>query len=126
MFASPGERGGGLRRTSRLRRGVLVVLSLTVLPMTCLAQQAADFKGRVFDATTRTGIENLEVKLSPPRDSKAAIRLTQTDRNGTFFVPRLTPGRYLLEVSQGMYLLYRMEVDTARQSQIEIPLTRKK
>jgi hypothetical protein len=125
MRASARERGGRLRRTSRLRRGVLVA-SLTVLPVTCLAQQAADFKGRVFDATTRTGIENLEVKLSPPRDSKAAIRLTQTDRNGAFLVPKLTPGRYLLAVSQGMYLLYRMEVDTARQSEIEIPLTRKK
>ena len=125
MRASPGEGGGGLRRTSRLRAGVLVA-SLTVLPVTCLAQQAADFKGRVFDATTRTGIENLEVKLSPPRQSRAAIHLTRTDRNGAFLVPRLAPGRYLLEVSQGMYLLYRMEVDTTRQSQIEIPLTRNK
>jgi hypothetical protein len=102
------------------------VLWLMLLAVTAVAQQPVDFKGRVFDAATQVGIENLELKFSPPRDSGAAIRLTRTDRNGEFNMPKLSPGRYLLEVSQGMYLLSRIQIDTSRQTRIDIPLTRKK
>jgi hypothetical protein len=90
------------------------------------AQQAADFKGRVTDAGGRSGIENLEVKLTPPRNSNVPIRLGSTDRNGEFVFTRLVRGPYLLEISQGVYLLYRAEVNTARQARVDIALQRRR
>jgi hypothetical protein len=109
--------------------GCLLLSSVAVMwPMAAAppAPQAADFNGRVFDATSKNGIENLEVKLTPPRQSNLAIRLTSTGRNGEFLFRRLERGRYLLEISQGLYLLYRAEIDTTQQDRLEIPLRRKR
>jgi hypothetical protein len=94
-------------------------------PTDAVSQQAGDFSGRAFDAASHNGVENLEVKLTPPRESKLSIRLASTDRNGAFVFRRLERGKYLLEISQGLYLLYRAEVDTAKQEHVEIPLRRK-
>lgn len=85
------------------------------------AQQSLDFAGRVTD-TAHHPVANLEVKLTPPRDAKLPIRLGSTDRNGAFVFRQLARGKYLIELSQGVYLLYRAEVDTARQPRVDITL----
>ena len=94
-----------------------ILLCGVVLP----AQQAADFGGRVTDVD-RHGVANLEVKLTPPRNAKQPIRLGSTDSNGVFVFRQLAGGRYLLELSQGVYLVYRAEVDTTKQSRVEVTL----
>ena len=110
-----------------MRRLIAILLTcwlMVLWPAQVPAQQTADFSGRVTD-TAQNPIENLEVKLTPPRDSKAPIRLGSTDRNGMFVFRQLVQGRYLIEISQGVYLLYRAEVDTIRQSRVDITLRRR-
>jgi len=86
------------------------------------AQSVRDVNGRVFEVTSRRGIENLEVKLTPPRSSDLAIRLASTNQNGEFHFTQVKPSKYLLEVSQGPNLLYRNEIDASTADSIEIPL----
>ena len=106
----------------RRARKILLVLSLLVTAAaTAAPPQVADFTGRVTD-TDHRGIANLEVKLTPPRDTKLPIRLGSTDRNGVFLFRQLAPGRYLVELSQGVYLLYRAQVDTTKESHTDITL----
>jgi hypothetical protein len=107
-----------------------VILALAALCVAtawpALSQQTVDFTGRVFDATSKRGIENLEVKLTPPKESKLTIRVANTDQNGLFVFKRLPRSRYLVEVSQGVHLLYRQEVDATTQDRLDIPLNSKR
>ncbi len=108
-----------------MSRLLVAVLTVLALASPVLQAQSADFRGRVFDADSRDGIQNLQVKLTPPRQSKAPIRIANTARDGGFLFGNLASGRYMVEVSQGTTLLYRAEVDTTRSSQLDIPLRRK-
>ena len=65
--------------------------------------------GRVVDNTQRSA-PNLQVRLRPPQNSTLAGQIALTDGNGGFNFPRVQGGRYLLEVSQGPYLLYRQTI----------------
>jgi hypothetical protein len=107
-----------LRRFSRLV--MTAFLAGNLLPLTA-AQQLNNLDGRVFETATQRGIENLEVKLTPPTNSDLAVRLASTDQNGQFRFAQLRQGRYLLEVSQGRSLLYRAEINTEKQNHIDIP-----
>lgn len=108
----------------------VVILALIALciatPWPALSQQTVNFTGRVFDATSQRGIENLEVKLTPPKQSRLTIRVANTDQNGQFAFKELARSRYLLEVSQRVHLLYRVEVDASARDRIDIPLERKR
>jgi hypothetical protein len=103
----------------------LLALAATLALTTFMEAQASDLRGRVVDAATGRGIENLQVKLTPPRQSRAPIRLARTARDGTFTVAQIVSGRYLIEISQGVTLLYRAEVSAASATRLEIPLRRK-
>jgi len=89
------------------------------------AQQLNDLDGRVFEAVSNRGIENLEVKLTPPTNSDVPVRFASTDQNGQFRFAQVRQGRYLVEVSQGPTLLYRAEIDTGTQNHIKIPLQKR-
>ena len=106
-----------LRRCGRLA-------SVAFLGCLMLSAQAAprDVTGRVFESISKRGIENLEVRLTPPRAANAAIRVTSSDQNGAFRFARVQPGDYLLEISQGPNLLYRAQIDAATQGNIDVPL----
>ena len=52
------------------------------------AQQFNNVDGRVFEAATNRGIENFEVKLTPPTNSALPVRLANTDQNGQFHFAR--------------------------------------
>lgn len=111
-------------------RGI-VVLSIVAIFLTSAVPAigqatAVDFSGRVIDASTKRGIENLEVKLTPPRGVRAPIRVASTDVNGGFLFAKLARGRYLVEVSQGVNTLYRAEVDVARMNRLDVPLQRRR
>lgn len=106
--------------------GRLVAMAAVVLlAAPALSAQTAAFEGRVFDAATKDGIQNLQVKFTPPRQVKAPIRIANTARDGSFTFARLIRGRYLVEVSQGATLLYRAEVDTTKVARLDVPLRRK-
>src|SRR5687768_15774564 len=95
------------------RAAIPVLIALFVVTARpAFPQQTVDFSGRVFDATSKQGSENLDVKLMPPKQSRLPIRVASTDRDGLFVFTRLARSRYLIEVSQGFHLLYRGEVET--------------
>jgi hypothetical protein len=110
------------RRFPRLAMAALVAGNLL---LAAAAQQFHNYDGRVFEAASHRGIENLEVKLTPPTSSNLPVRLANTDQNGEFHFVQVKLGRYLLEVSQGPDLLYRAEIETGTQERIEIPLQRR-
>jgi 5-hydroxyisourate hydrolase-like protein (transthyretin family) len=107
-------------------RKIVVLALLASLPAQIVHAQASKaFSGHVFDAQTKRGIENLEVKLRPPSSSTAPILIGTTDQNGVFRFSQVRIGVYLVEVSQGPYLLYRGEVDISKLDRIEIPVQRR-
>jgi hypothetical protein len=89
------------------------------------AQQAVDLEGRVFDSANGRGLENLEVKMTPPSNANLPVRLANTDQNGAFRFPQVRLNRYMLEVSQGPNLLYRVQIDPAAQPRVDIPLQKR-
>ncbi|MCC7242688.1 MAG: carboxypeptidase regulatory-like domain-containing protein [Acidobacteria bacterium] len=108
-----------------MTRRIAVLAVGLLLAAAGLSAKSADFPGRVFDAATKDGIQNLQVKLTPPRQVKAPIRIASSERDGSFVFTRLAPGRYLVEVSQGPTLLYRAEVDTTKVTRLDVPLRRR-
>jgi hypothetical protein len=106
--------------------GQVLALSSVASPPSLLAQAPVDLRGRVVDDQTSEGVANLEVKLTPPARSRLPVRFATTDRNGRFTFARLARSRYLIEVSQGIHLLYRAEIDTNRQDTVEIRLRRRR
>jgi hypothetical protein len=101
---------------------VALLLSLSVAAAAHAQTQAIDFTGRAFNTSTGRGIENLEIKLTPPKSVNLPIRVASTDGDGKFLFRGLVHSRYLLEVSQGIYLLYRIEIDTRQSDHVDIPL----
>jgi hypothetical protein len=104
-------------------RKIVVLAVVTFLSAQVVhAQNSKAFSGHVFDAQSKRGIENLEVKLRPPSGSAAPVMIGTTDKSGVFRFSQVQVGQYLVEVSQGPYLLYRAEVDISKLDNIEIPI----
>jgi hypothetical protein len=110
---------------ARARLAVGLTLAFAAAVALAAAQNAADLPGRVFDAATKSGIPNLQVKLTPPRTVRLPARITSTGTKGEFLVRQLVRGRYLLEISQGVTLLYRAEIDTSKVARVDVPLKRR-
>lgn len=104
---------------------VLVAMGCEALPVLAQPGDSVDFGGRIFEEQTRAGIPNVQVKLTPPRQSKLPVRLTSTDRDGNFRFAGLVRSSYLLEVSQGLHLLYRKEVKAGELREAHIALRRR-
>lgn len=81
--------------------------------------------GRVFESASQSGIANLTVRLTPAKSAKQAEKITTTDQNGEFRFNNLDRGKYLIEVYQGVTLLYRSVLDTRQDSKKVIGLKRK-
>jgi hypothetical protein len=83
--------------------------------------------GRIFEATSRAGIGGLIVKLTPSRAANRPQKITQkittTEPDGRFEFTNLDKGRYLLEVYQGLTLLYRDVIDTGQETHKELSFT---
>jgi hypothetical protein len=81
--------------------------------------------GRIYEAGTKTGIGDLTVRLIPPRDVKKPEKVTTTDEDGKFRFTDLSGDKYLLEVYQGLTLLYREVIEGKENTPKEIPLKKK-
>ncbi len=82
-------------------------------------------EGRIFSGVEQTGVPNLTVKLIPPKTVPFPEKVTTTDQDGKFSFANVEKGRYLLEVSQGVTLLYRNVLDTRVDTNKVIELRRK-
>ena len=87
--------------------------------------QAGVFTGRIYEAETKTGIGDLTVRLIPPRDLKKPEKVTTTDEDGKFRFTDLGGDKYLLEVYQGLTLLYREVIEGKENTPKEITLKKK-
>lgn len=72
------------------------------------------------------GIPALTVNLIPPRDLRGVEKITTTDDRGRFSFSALDRGRYLLEVYQGVMLLYREVIAVDRDTRKDIELMRRR
>lgn len=104
------------------QRIALVALLFCLVLSYASAQSAASLSGRVIDSASKQGLPNLQVKLKPPANSPHPVVIGSTDTTGSFSFNHIAAGRYLLEVSQGPYVLYRQEVDPAQSNTLVIPL----
>lgn len=104
---------------------VTAFLSCTLVQSALAQQSSVDLNGRVFENPSGRGIENLEVKLTPPTSSNLPVRVANTDQNGNFHFAQVAQSRYMVEVSQGPNLLYRTEIETERQNNIDVPLQKR-
>ncbi len=106
-----------------LRLGILLSWWLVTLPSVWAGGMVLD--GRVHEVTGQRGIPALAVKLIPPRDRRGVERVTSTDEGGRFHFDNLDGGRYLLEVYQGVMLLYREVINLDRDMRKDIELRRR-
>ena len=114
------------------RRGVWYV-ALWCMTVLCISDAQGmklevredTIKGRIYDATNQSGIPELTVRLIPPKSVPRPEKITTTDQNGEFRFSGVDKGKYLLEVYQGVTLLYRNVLDTHQDSVKEIELKRK-
>jgi len=81
--------------------------------------------GRIYEAVTQAGIADLTVRLIPPRDLKKPEKVTTTDEGGKFRFADLSGDKYLLEVYEGLTLLYREVVEVKQNTPKEIALKKK-
>ncbi len=106
-----------------VRLVVLLSWWLVILPNVSAAGLTLD--GQVREAVGRKGIPALAVKLIPPRELRGVERITSTDGEGRFRFANLDRGRYLLEVYQGVRLLYREVISLDRDLRKDIELRKR-
>ncbi len=82
-------------------------------------------RGSVLDDMSRKGIPGLTVKFMAPTAKGISHFTTFTSQNGQFQFSALGPGTYLLEVYQGVTLLYRREMTLDRDMELVIYLQRR-
>jgi len=103
-----------------MRRTAILAFVLSAA-LICAAQQH-HFRGHIVNQETRRGIENLLVTLIPPNSSAETKKYATSDSAGRFRFDGLNADKYLLEVSQGPYLLFRKEVQPRHKDEITIKL----
>lgn len=103
-----------------MRRTAILIFVLAATLM-CVARQY-HFRGRILNQQTRRGIENLLVTLIPPNSSPEARRYATSDSGGKFRFDGLNADKYLLQVSEGPYLLFRQEIYPQHKDEITIQL----
>ena len=108
---------------SRARIGAMS-LSFLLLLVSALGAQQASLGGRVYDAGSGQGIASLTVQLTPPKAEGDRQIITYTDAEGRFKLPNLSPGKYLLTVSQGPTLLHREVVEIRGEATKDVRLQR--
>lgn len=103
--------------------GLLALLLLSLAPPIASAQTLGTVTGTVVDAEEGAPLVGAEVRLRDV-DDPTVLQATNTDSDGNFQLPRIRPGRYLIEVS---YLGYReraipliLEVGESRNLEIEL------
>lgn len=79
-------------------------------------------QGRIYNGSSLAGVPFLTVKLIPPKNSSLPEKVTVTDADGGFDFQDATMGRYLLEVYQGLQLLYRNVIDTRNNARFTVSL----
>jgi hypothetical protein len=107
-----------------MRTFKLLILFLLFLTIASYAY-AARLDGRVFETTTERGIPALTVKLIPPKAAKRPEKITSTNYQGNFRFSGVPTGRYLIEVYQGVTILYRDIIEITRDMRKDIPLRKK-
>ena len=111
-----------MRRAAPTIVVALLAFGPTVAQAMTFTAEDGVIKGRIFDSATNEGIPGMTVKLTPPKSTARPQQVTRTDSQGAFDFGKLPKGRYLLEVHQGVTLLYRRVIDSTRNVQFEVRL----
>ncbi len=101
---------------------VMVAIFLTVGMVPYAQGVGLRLDGRVYEATSNRGVAALTMKLIPPRALSKPEIITTTNDPGEFLFTNVDRGRYLIEVYQGITILYRGVVEISQDTRKEIPL----
>jgi hypothetical protein len=107
---------------------LVIFLALALSSARCAVYNAREksITGRVLESPTSNAVVNITIKLTPPKASAHAQKLTTTNQKGEFTFRDVEAGRYLLEICQGLNVVYRKVFDTSHSSEEPILLTLKK
>ena len=105
-----------------LKSAECILLMTLLFAAVAVRADQMSFSGTVVAQGDRSGIPNLTVSLTPPANSKKPKKVTTTDDKGHFALNDLENGQYLLEVYQGVTILYREVVSIPQQASKEISL----
>lgn len=114
-----------MRRLCLLTLFLFTIVQISAAEPMNPAEQGGAFTGWVYETVSKSGIPDLTVKLTSPRSLKEPEKVTTTDENGKFRFTSLREGKYLLEVYQGLTLLYMEIIDLQGNMQKEIALKRR-
>jgi len=103
-----------MMRALILTVGLVLGITMTVPARAMMAQVKGDsLTGRVFNSATGQGVYGLTVRLIAPRAANLPMKITFTNRDGQYRFGGLKKQRYLLEVSRGIDVVYRREIDAS-------------
>jgi hypothetical protein len=107
---------------------LVVFLAFALSSARCVVYDAREkiITGRVLESPSSNAVVNITIKLTPPKASAHAQKLTTTNQKGEFTFRDVEAGRYLLEICQGLNVVYRKVFDTSLSSGEPILLTPKK
>lgn len=78
--------------------------------------------GRVFNSTNNIGLSGYSVRLIPPRASGLPVRVSLTGPDGRFRFNTIGKRRYVLEISRGITVVHRKEIDTGQPQRFQVGL----
>ncbi|MBI4650397.1 hypothetical protein HY745_03745 [Candidatus Desantisbacteria bacterium] len=107
-----------------MRKIYLVTIVFSLIFTTLVIAQNVELCVRVCEneVSDTTGISNLKIKLIPPKTVNKPEIIATTDARGNFCFQNLEKSRYLLEIYQGITLLYREVTDANQDTKKEIIL----
>jgi hypothetical protein len=103
---------------------VLLALFSVDAPGVSVSVHGDAISGRVFEPVSGLGVGGITVQLVPPSAVRAPVRVTTTASDGGFQFTKLTKGKYLLRMYQGMTLVYQKEIDTSVDAEFTVALRR--
>jgi len=109
----------------RKKVSILIFLLYTSIALSFVYGEELRLDGRVYETANKKGIAALTVKLIPPRGVRKPEKIVSTDERGEFHFTNIDQGKYLIEVYQGITILYRSMVEINQSTRKDIPLRRK-
>ena len=109
----------------RKKVSILIFLLYTFIALSFVYGEELRLDGRVYEATNKKSIAALTVKLIPPKSVRKSEKVVSTDEKGEFHFTNIDQGKYLIEVYQGITILYRNMMEINQNTRKDIALRRK-
>ncbi len=97
-------------RMKKFLSGIILLLLMSVAHA-----QTGSIKGVVSDTTNKKPVPFAVIALLTPKDS-LLYAFTRSDRDGSFLLPAVAPGKYIVQITQSSFADYVDEVDMGKEA----------